>query len=113
MSDPDLDDLIHAADLDGLVRMIDNRCATGDWDGLLRARDRARGAVKTGRQLWPAVGLVAKVVRRVVGLAPLSSSGVVSQPSVRGLRVAGLRTMSGSIAMVQGELRIVVVELVA
>lgn len=57
MSDPDLDDLIHAADLDGLVRMIDNRCATGDWDGLLRARDRARGAVKTGRQLWPAATL--------------------------------------------------------
>jgi hypothetical protein len=57
MSDDDLDDLIHAADLDGLVRMIDDRCATGDWDGLLRVRDRARSAVKTGRQLWPAATL--------------------------------------------------------
>ncbi len=57
MADDDLDDLIHAADLDGLVRMIDDRCATGDWDGLLRVRDRARSAVKTGRQLWPAATL--------------------------------------------------------
>ena len=57
MADDDLDDLIHAADLDGLVRMIDDRCSTGDWDGLLRVRDRARSAVKTGRQLWPAATL--------------------------------------------------------
>lgn len=57
MSDDDLDDLIHAADLDGLVRMIDDRCASRDWDGLLRVRDRARSAVKTGRQLWPAATL--------------------------------------------------------
>ena len=57
MSDSDLDDLIHAADLDGLVRMIDDRCANSDWDGLLRLRNGARSAVKTGRQLWPAATL--------------------------------------------------------
>jgi len=55
--DDDLDRLIHRADLDGLVRMIDDRCATRDWDGLLRVRDRSRGAVATGRQLWPAATL--------------------------------------------------------
>lgn len=55
--DEDLDDLIHVADLDGLVRMIDDRCSDRDWDGLLRVRDRARGAVETGRQLWPAATL--------------------------------------------------------
>ena len=38
--DDDLDRLLHRADLDGLVRMIDDRCATRDWDGLLRVRDR-------------------------------------------------------------------------
>ena len=43
--DEDLQDLIHAADLDGLVRMIDNRCASRDWEGLLRVRDRSRSAV--------------------------------------------------------------------
>ena len=55
--DDDLDDLIHSADLDGLVRLIDRRCAVSDWPGLLRVRDRARSAVKTGRQLWPAATL--------------------------------------------------------
>jgi len=57
IDDPALDDLIHRADLDGLVRLIDDRCSTRDWPGLLRLRDRARHAVETGRQLWPAATL--------------------------------------------------------
>jgi Family of unknown function (DUF6183) len=56
-ADEDLDGLIHAADLDGLVRLIDDRCARHDWVGLLRVRDRSRQAVDTGRQLWPAATL--------------------------------------------------------
>jgi len=56
-SDDALDDLIHRADLDGLVRMIDDRCRSRDWPGLLRVRDRSRHAVETGRQLWPAATL--------------------------------------------------------
>ena len=55
--DETLDELIHRADLDGLVRLVDARCATGDWAGVLRLRDRARHAVSTGRQLWPAATL--------------------------------------------------------
>ncbi|MEO5899061.1 MAG: hypothetical protein ABIR68_02880 [Ilumatobacteraceae bacterium] len=55
--DPALDALIHRADLDGLVHAIDADCATGDWAGLLRLRDRARSAVGSGRQLWPAATL--------------------------------------------------------
>ena len=57
VSDDHLDDLIHSADLDGLVRMIDDRCSDRDWAGLLRVRDRSRAAVATGRQLWPAATL--------------------------------------------------------
>jgi hypothetical protein len=57
LRDEALDDLIHAADLDGLVRMIDDRTSGADWAGLLRLRDRARHAVETGRQLWPAATL--------------------------------------------------------
>ena len=56
-ADEPLDELIHRGDLDGLVRMIDDRCSSRDWDGLLRLRDRARHAVETGRQLWPAATL--------------------------------------------------------
>jgi hypothetical protein len=55
--DDRLDDLVHGADLDGLVRMIDDRCSDRDWAGLLRVRDRSRHAVSTGRQLWPAATL--------------------------------------------------------
>lgn len=57
MNDEDLDALIARADLDGLVRMIDDRCSARDWAGLLRVRDRSRAAVETGRQLWPAATL--------------------------------------------------------
>lgn len=56
-TDDDLDGLIHRGDLDGLVRMIDDRCAVHDWAGVLRVRDRSRRAVETGRQLWPAATL--------------------------------------------------------
>jgi hypothetical protein len=57
VADDRLDDLIHRGDLDALVRMIDDRCSARDWSGLLRLRDRARHAVETGRQLWPAATL--------------------------------------------------------
>ncbi len=53
----ELDVLIQRADLDGLVRLVDNRTAARDWDGLRTARDRCRAAVATGRQLWPAATL--------------------------------------------------------
>jgi hypothetical protein len=56
-ADDRLDELIHRADLDGLVTLIDQRCSDRDWEGLLRVRDRSRAAVATGRQLWPAATL--------------------------------------------------------
>jgi hypothetical protein len=56
MSD-ELDALIHRADLDGLVRLIDSFGASRQWDRLLALRDRSRAALQTGRQLWPAATL--------------------------------------------------------
>ena len=53
----EVDDLIHRADLDGLVRMVDSLCADDDWQSLLELRNRSRAAVVTGRQLWPAATL--------------------------------------------------------
>src|SRR3954467_13708516 len=52
-----LDELVHRADLDGLVRMVDSLCASADWAALLELRNRARAAVATGRQLWPVATL--------------------------------------------------------
>lgn len=50
---PSLDELIQRADLDGLVRYVDDACSARDWHHVLRIRNEARAAVKTGRQLWP------------------------------------------------------------
>lgn len=52
-----IDDLVHRADLDGLVRLIDGITASRAWGDLLVLRDRARASVRTGRQLWPAATL--------------------------------------------------------
>jgi hypothetical protein len=55
--DGSLEALVQRADLDGLVRLVDDLTAAGDWDGLRTTRDRCRAAVATGRQLWPAATL--------------------------------------------------------
>ena len=83
MDDPDavLDELIHRADLDGLVRLVDDCTSAGDWARLRRLRDRARHAVGTGRQLWPAATLAEY---RLALLAPPEwAAGVLDEGSGR------------------------------
>jgi hypothetical protein len=76
-----LDGLVHRADLDGLVRLVDDCCATRDWDRLRRLRDMARHAVGTGRQLWPAATLAEY---RLALLAPAPwAAGVLDEGSGR------------------------------
>lgn len=48
-----LEGLLHRADLDALVRHVDDTCSAREWEHLVRIRDGARAAVDTGRQLWP------------------------------------------------------------
>ncbi len=73
--DQELDDLILVVDLDGLVRMVDERCSSADWAGLLRLRDRCAAAtVETGRQLWAAATLAEY---RLALLAPDSWAATV------------------------------------
>lgn len=50
---PSLNELIHRADLDALVRHVDDTCAARDWEHVVTIRDAARAAVESGRQLWP------------------------------------------------------------
>ena len=79
--DDQLDGLIHRADLDGLVRLVDDCCASSDWQRLRRLRDRARHAVGTGRQLWPAATLAEY---RLALLAPAEwATGVLDEGSGR------------------------------
>ena len=47
-------DLINRADLDGLIRLIDDYCETRSWHDLLGLRDACKAAVANGRQVWPA-----------------------------------------------------------
>ena len=70
-NDDELDQLVDRADLDGLVRLIDGRCASRDWEGLMRVRARCRAATKTGRQVWPAATLAEY---RIALLAPAESA---------------------------------------
>jgi hypothetical protein len=73
--------LIHRADLDGLVRLVDDCCASRDWARLRRLRDEARHALGTGRQLWPAATLAEY---RLALLAPASwAAGVLDEGSGR------------------------------
>lgn len=81
VADPVVDELIHRADLDGLVRLVDDCTAAGEWSRLRRLRDRARHAVGTGRQLWPAATLAEY---RLALLAPAeSAAGVLDEGSGR------------------------------
>ncbi len=81
VEDAPLDELIHRADLDGLVRLVDDCTASGEWARLRRLRDRARHAVGTGRQLWPAATLAEY---RLALLAPASwAAGVLDEGSGR------------------------------
>jgi hypothetical protein len=57
LHDDELDALLHRVDLDGLIRLIDARCESRDWEGLRRVRDRSRHALSSGRQVWPAATL--------------------------------------------------------
>jgi hypothetical protein len=52
-----LDELIAGNDLDELIREVDRRTDSRDWDGLVRLRDRCRAALERGFQLWPASSL--------------------------------------------------------
>ena len=50
---PDIQELIEAADLNGLLRAVDGLCAARDWEGLIDLADRCEEAVERGKQLWP------------------------------------------------------------
>ena len=63
------------------MRLVDDCTSAGDWARLRRLRDRARHAVGTGRQLWPAATLAEY---RLALLAPPEwAAGVLDEGSGR------------------------------
>lgn len=49
----DLQELIDAQDLNGLLRAVDGLCRARDWDELVLLADRCEDAIERGKQLWP------------------------------------------------------------
>ena len=72
--DERLEALIHRADLDGLVELVDARTEQRDWDGLARARRLSRQAITAGRQLWPIATLAEY---RLALLAPAPQAAAI------------------------------------
>jgi hypothetical protein len=68
-----LDDLVTEGDLDELVRTVDRLAEAGRFEELIELRDRCRGALSTGRQLWP-VAAAAEYRIALDGPAPLATA---------------------------------------
>jgi Family of unknown function (DUF6183) len=65
--EPGVEDLIEAADMNALLRVIDGYCASRRWDDLLDLADRCEEALERGKQLWP---IAAHVDYRIALEAP-------------------------------------------
>jgi len=46
-------ELIEAADMNALLRVIDGLCSSQSWEGLIDLADRCEEALERGKQLWP------------------------------------------------------------
>jgi hypothetical protein len=78
MVNPDVAALIEAADMNGLLRVVDGFCATGEWDQLLDLADRCEDAIERGKQLWP---IAAHVDYRLALEAPGELAASVLDPA--------------------------------
>ncbi len=67
-----LAELVEAADLNGLLRAVDNLVAARDWDGLVELADACEDALERGKQLWP---IAAHVDYRLALEAPAEYAG--------------------------------------
>ena len=93
MSVDRIGELIEAADLNGLLRVIDDLCATRDWDGLIDLADRCEDAVDRGKQLWP---IAAHVDYRLALEAPGDTAATVLESDLARFAPAPLTEVAGS-----------------
>jgi hypothetical protein len=74
-----LNELIEAADLNGLLRAVDGLCSARAWEDLLDLADRCEEAIERGKQLWP---IAAHVDYRLALEAPGEYAARVLHPDV-------------------------------
>jgi hypothetical protein len=72
-------ELIEAADLNGLLRAVDGLCESRAWPDLLELADRCEEAVERGKQLWP---IAAHIDYRIALEAPGEFAAEVLRPDV-------------------------------
>jgi hypothetical protein len=75
----DLDELVEAGDLNGLLRAVDGLCAARAWDDLLDLADRCEEALERGKQLWP---IAAHIDYRIALEAPGEIAARVLHPDL-------------------------------
>lgn len=74
-------ELIEAADMNGLLRVIDSLCSQRDWESLLDLADMCEDALERGKQLWP---IAAHVDYRIALEAPAEfAAGVLDSELTR------------------------------
>lgn len=88
-----LDELIEAADLNGLLRSVDGLVAARDWDGLVELADACEAAVERGKQLWP---IAAHIDYRLALDAPAEYAGEVLSSDVGRFSLGPLTEVAAS-----------------
>ena len=88
-----LDDLIEAADLNGLLRAVDALCERRAWEELVELADRCEQALERGKQLWP---IAMHVDYRLALEAPGDYAAGVLHPDVTRLTLGPLTEVAAS-----------------
>jgi hypothetical protein len=74
-----LNELIEAADLNGLLHAVDGLCESRSWRELLKLADRCEEAMERGKQLWP---ITEHIDYRIALEAPGEFAAQVLRPDV-------------------------------
>jgi hypothetical protein len=91
--DPQLADLVEAADPAALLRAVDGLCATRDWAGMVELRERLVEAVERGKPLWP---VTTYVEYRTALEAPGREAAGVLRPGVGRFALGPLTEVAGA-----------------
>ena len=70
--------LVDAADINGLLRVVDGLCSGSEWDQLLDLAERCEDAIERGKQLWP---IAAHIDYRLALEAPGELAASVLDPN--------------------------------
>ena len=88
-----LDDLIEAADLNGLLRAVDGLCERKAWEDLVEVADRCEEALERGKQLWP---IATHIDYRLALEAPGDYAAGVVQPELSRFALGPLTEVAAS-----------------